>query len=72
MKPLPRGLSMKRKKMGNKPHALPITHIDLSTSRVLTMYDYVVGDLREVTTGRRQSCPFQSDMEFLKHILHQN
>ena len=41
---------MKRKKMGNKPHALPITHIDLSTSRVLTMYDYVVGDLREVTT----------------------
>ena len=51
-------------KMGNKPHALPITHIDLSTSRVLTMYDYVVGDLREVTTGRRQSCPFQSDMEF--------
>ena len=41
LKPLPRGLSMKRKKMGNKPHALPITHIDLSTSRVLTMYGYV-------------------------------
>ena len=49
LKPLPRGPSMKRKKMGNKPHALPITHIDLSSSRVLTMY--VVGECKNFTSG---------------------